>query len=173
MVRPSSCALDTEMLTEVLIGNSAHNAYFNGLIDEVRIYNRALTADEIKVLSQLPGPKPNGNWMKPSGHNGFRQRTLGYPGSIAEYGRQTKWVKGVFGNALNFDGVDEYVTVTGYKGISGSKCANLCGVDQDDFEHRTDRVLGRYASMTGGMWELRVNSPRAIAGADNRRRRGQ
>jgi len=39
------------------IGNTAVNTtlydYFNGLIDEVRIYNRALTAREIQQLYQI------------------------------------------------------------------------------------------------------------------------
>ncbi len=34
---------------KVLIGNlPGYSAYFNGVIDEVKIYNRALSADEIK-----------------------------------------------------------------------------------------------------------------------------
>jgi beta-galactosidase len=38
----------------VCIGENAenNNRYFNGLIDDVRIYNYALSADEIKALNE-------------------------------------------------------------------------------------------------------------------------
>ncbi len=41
-------------------GNSVWGEYFAGLIDEVRVYNRALTAAEIQQDMQTPvsGPPP-------------------------------------------------------------------------------------------------------------------
>ncbi len=45
-----------ELLTsEVYLGKSrfAADAYFNGSLDEVQIYNKALTAEEIRALSEL------------------------------------------------------------------------------------------------------------------------
>jgi len=38
----------TGIYSNDMIGNGGREHYFNGIIDEVRIYNRALTADEIK-----------------------------------------------------------------------------------------------------------------------------
>ena len=48
--------------------NDSGGGYFNGLIDEVRIYNRALSADEVSELYNQYIPKNsqnynNGNWM--------------------------------------------------------------------------------------------------------------
>jgi hypothetical protein len=44
--------VDTSDITKVDIGRSPDgpSKYWNGLIDDVRIYNRALSADEIKRL---------------------------------------------------------------------------------------------------------------------------
>jgi hypothetical protein len=46
--------------SRVLIGENgqAPNRYWNGLIDDVRIYNRALTADQIRVLAWVEPPAP-------------------------------------------------------------------------------------------------------------------
>ena len=38
-----------EFINPVTVGNGLTSWYFNGVIDEVRIYNRALTADEVKM----------------------------------------------------------------------------------------------------------------------------
>ena len=37
-------------------GNSPYGEYFNGLIDEVRVYNRALTPAEIQADMNTPVP---------------------------------------------------------------------------------------------------------------------
>jgi len=48
-------------------GASAHNLYFNGLIDEVRIYDRALSADEVQQLygEDTYWQVDTGNWSTP------------------------------------------------------------------------------------------------------------
>ncbi len=43
-------AINTVALDAVLIGSDIQNRFFNGVIDEVRIYNRALSAAEIAAL---------------------------------------------------------------------------------------------------------------------------
>jgi len=46
-----SRAINTNMGADVRIGQDHSNRYFNGLIDDVRIYSRALTAAEIEALA--------------------------------------------------------------------------------------------------------------------------
>jgi hypothetical protein len=59
----------TSTPTSGLIGadNTGGGSAFDGLIDEVRIYNRALTATEVKLLYQFPGGVGagvvNGEWL--------------------------------------------------------------------------------------------------------------
>jgi len=54
--------------SKVLIGENGQtaNRFWNGLIDDVRLYNRALTADEIEVLAEAepvaPPPPPGPRW---------------------------------------------------------------------------------------------------------------
>ena len=89
---------------------------FNGLIDEVRIYNRALSAGEIQTLYNVGAVKytpPNnlglvGYW---SFNEGTSTVALDYSGNKNKgtlTGGST-WVNGKQGKALNFDGGNDYV----------------------------------------------------------------
>jgi len=73
---------------------------FNGTIDEVRIYNRSLTQEEIQaeMLSSIP----------------ITKTIVSY--SFEESGQNVNdahvWVKGKYSSALEFDGIDDYVNVS-------------------------------------------------------------
>ena len=51
VVGGSPVAINTVALNDVLIGTDIQNRYFDGVIDEVRIYNRALSASELAALA--------------------------------------------------------------------------------------------------------------------------
>ncbi|MDO8650307.1 MAG: LamG domain-containing protein, partial [Candidatus Berkelbacteria bacterium] len=109
-------------------------AVFNGLIDEVRVYNRALTAAEIqqhysfgarRLKLATPDPLPNesalvGYWtfngkdtilnstttdMSGNGNDG----RMGSTASTSADAADPTPIAGVIGQALSFDGVDDYV----------------------------------------------------------------
>jgi hypothetical protein len=72
------------------------------------------------------------NWMVdliPVGYWNFDESTGITAADSSIYGRDgtlvnmddNDWVGGVSGNCLEFDGIDDYVQVTGYKGISGGR----------------------------------------------------
>ncbi|OGI11652.1 hypothetical protein A3K64_00865 [Candidatus Micrarchaeota archaeon RBG_16_36_9] len=82
--------------------SSANQYPFNGTIDEVRIYNRSLSQAEIQadMDSTLPITRPVASWSfeEPSG---------------ATYVKATHiWIKGMYGSALSFDSVNDYVDVS-------------------------------------------------------------
>ncbi len=104
--------------------------FFKGLIDEVRIYNRALSAGEITDLYKigaarmkvntpktLAGPKgglvgnwsfngPDVNWVTGTAYD---RSGSGNNGTITNMSTTTSPVPGISGQALKFDGVNNYV----------------------------------------------------------------
>jgi hypothetical protein len=113
-------------------GNTAWaDEFFAGLIDEVRVYNRALTAAEIAKVMNMgttapptstpppPGPPASGlvaaySFNDGSGTTAADASGNGRSGTI----RGAQFVTGKAGMALRFDGVDDWVTVP--DGVTGS-----------------------------------------------------
>jgi hypothetical protein len=105
--------------------NSANTAYFDGLIDDVRIYDRALSSDEIKRLykigatakigTTLDGPQSGlvGHWTFDGA-----ALALGRAPDSSGNGNEGKLTNGPvraagkIGQGLAFDGVNDYVNIT-------------------------------------------------------------
>jgi hypothetical protein len=98
-------------------GNSKYS--WNGLIDDVRIYNRALSAEEVSKLYR-------GEWVSDTGLVGHWEMDEGYGGQVRDksgngnhgtiYGATwgssaPEWVDDTSGGALEFDGVGDYVNI--------------------------------------------------------------
>ncbi len=92
------------------VGREAYNHFLNGSIDEVRVYNRALSPREVRALyNYAPGPvaywnldeKQGVSVQDVSGNNNSGTLTNG-----------PTWVRGKYGSALSFDGMDDYVGIT-------------------------------------------------------------
>src|SRR3989338_3532519 len=109
--------------------------YFSGLIDEVRVYNRALTPSEVEGLYKSGAarfaPPSNtglvGYWSFDDGA-GFsatdfsgKNNTGVFPGGTAN----PTWVDGKRSKALNFDGGDDYVDVGMVLNLAGDRTISL------------------------------------------------
>jgi hypothetical protein len=127
------------------IGNEAYAtdctsdspAYFSGTIDDVRVYNRALSAAEAKQLYNLGAQKLNtssatltsgsslasglvGHWTFDGKDTSWTSGTTGTTndlsgngntGTLTSMNRSTATTPGKLGQALNFDGASNYVDV--------------------------------------------------------------
>lgn len=101
----------------VTIGSYSTSQYFfNGNIDEVRIYNRALSPAEAQELYNFaPGPvayydfeEGQGTSLKDKSGNNVTA-TLGGDGLGTDI---PLWTSGKFGKALYFDGSNDYVSIS-------------------------------------------------------------
>jgi len=94
---------------------------FNGLIDEVRIYNRALSAGEVERLYKMGQPKWAagtdmtglvGYWRFDEGTGAFVGDHSGQGNNGTWNGTGAHWTDGKYGTAGQFNGSDDYVNVT-------------------------------------------------------------
>jgi len=105
--------------TTLQIGKTGAAAYFSGLVDEVRIYNRVLTAEEVRYHYNHGGPV--GYWKFDEGSGTTTYDSSGNNNTGVIYSASTsciypaagcpQWVQGKYGSALSFDGVEDYVSV--------------------------------------------------------------
>lgn len=83
-------------------------APFNGSIDDVRVYNRALSEGEIQELySQDRGPIAH--WKFDEGEGTIAYDSAGDNDATLVNG--PNWTNGIMGGALSFDGSDDCVTI--------------------------------------------------------------
>ncbi len=86
--------------------------YYTGSIDEVRIYNRALSPKEVRDLYNFaPGPVGYWNFNEKTGTSAndiSGNNNIGTLGGGTEAYRPA-WVSGKIGGGLRFDGVNDYV----------------------------------------------------------------
>ncbi|MBD3345090.1 MAG: T9SS type A sorting domain-containing protein [Chitinivibrionales bacterium] len=90
---------------------------FIGDIDELAIYNCALSATDISNLSYRPDtlsqePRLVAYWSFDEGSGDTVSDAQGHNGFI----NGANWTNGIDGKALNFDGIDDYVEITGNPG---------------------------------------------------------
>ncbi len=100
--------------------------YFSGLMDEVRIYNRALSAGEVKGLYDVgQSDKVNSSASQPQGTGRLDSGLAGYwklddgsgtsatdastNGNTGTLTNGPTWTTGQIGSAVNFDGTNDYV----------------------------------------------------------------
>ncbi len=86
--------------------------YLDGIMDEVRIYNRILNEEEIGILSNW-GPVPIAHWKldEGAGSSAYNSVSSYYTGTLGAGSSAPSWSEGKYGNALKFDGSTDYVDV--------------------------------------------------------------
>ncbi len=98
--------------TDVHIGagiySDAETEYLNGTIDEVKIYSRALSAEEIRA--DYVAVSPVGEWHFDEGTEGLAVDSSGNGNNGTIHGTAS-WTAGKVGTALDFDGETDYVSI--------------------------------------------------------------
>lgn len=103
--------------TSLKIGvHNAINWYFNGKIDDVHLYNHALSPTEVQSLYDwAPGPV---GWWKLDENTGAAANDSSGLGNTGTLTNSPSWTRGKFGSALSFDGSDDYVVAADSTNLS-------------------------------------------------------
>jgi hypothetical protein len=104
--------------------SSAVQEGFSGQIDEVRIYNRALSPSEVKKLYEwAPGPVAHWKFDEMEGTTAYdsvaSSSTAG--GNDGTFSGSPQWTRGKYGGALSFDGNDDYIDIAESADLRPSK----------------------------------------------------
>ena len=95
----------------LLIGESeTYSNQFKGVIDEVKIYNRCLSTEEVWAEYTHPNTGLVGYWKfdEGTGTTAYDSSGNGNDGTLIN---GPTWVDGKLGKALSFDGIDDYVEI--------------------------------------------------------------
>jgi hypothetical protein len=91
------------------IGTRSTGNYVTGGIDEVRVYNRALSDSEVQDLANwAPGPV---GWWKLDDNTGTAANDTSGNGNTGTLTSSPTWVPGKVGSAVKFNGTTDYVLV--------------------------------------------------------------
>ena len=118
--------------TPVYIGGaSGLPQYFNGAIDEVRIYDRALSAEEVRYHYNRGAPVAHWSFDEGQGTTTWDGTENNNDGTLGDGSCQPgtstcpSWVSGKYGSALNFDGSDDYVNMGDQSSLEGMSAITI------------------------------------------------
>jgi hypothetical protein len=121
MLAGSGAAIfDLEGMPLTIGGPHTGENNFNGMVDEVRIYDRALTAAEIAALAATDLV---GHWTMDEGSGTTASDFSGLGNNGLVSGGAT-WTLGIVGGALSLDGINGTVTVPNMRGLGAGNTAH-------------------------------------------------
>ena len=143
-------------------GNHPYGEYFQGLIDEVRVYDRVLTASEVRAEMSTPiassetsrGAGLAGAYAFDKGSGSLAADASGNGNTGAIIGAH--WTsRGRFGGALQFDGDDDKVRIPGSESLDLQRGMTLSawsrpGESQDGWRTILHRQTDAYFLAAGG-----------------------
>lgn len=147
------------------IGYISGLSRWNGLLDDLRIYDRALSANEVSaVVAKNPPSTDLIAYWDFSDIDGYivTDQCNAYEGVIQP---NAAWTSGQIGGALQFDG-DDCVEVEGYKGVLGSKartCSAWINTNDHSLEEGAIVSWGR-PLVGGGQWRMSVRNGKLMIG---------
>ncbi len=127
---------------DMRIGHSrVNNGYFNGVIDDVRLYSRAIADHEVKGLYTAFTSELQAQYNLDEGMGTIAGDSSGN-GNHGRINGGAKWTTGRYGGGLRFDGTNDYVSIPRSDHDEVSVCAWFKKNGND--KARNDAVFGGY-----------------------------
>ncbi len=132
-------------------------SFFQGIVDEVLIYDRALRQSEIEGLASLAN-QTLGYWALDEGR-GQRasDSSQNYLDCFMSNMAENAWVDGKKGTALLFDGIDDALVVPEFKGVTQTCSRTSSAWVKTDTAGGTIMAWGK-TGIPGGKWVFCTNA---------------
>ncbi|MBN1169343.1 hypothetical protein JXA63_05665 [Candidatus Woesebacteria bacterium] len=146
--------------------------YFDGDMDEVRVYNRALSPSEVeKLYSWAPGPVAYWKFDEGSGtgSNAVKDSSgNSNHGTMQSSMTESNWIAGKYGKALDFDGSDDYIdspygenidpTTAPHTFMMWVKWDGVVGLNKIFFSSGMDTDDRMYLGIINYSWDMGIQS---------------
>jgi hypothetical protein len=140
--------------TQTLLGRDTNggNSNFKGLIDDLRIYNRALSSSDVNELYSLQSSAINleSGLVAHYEFEGNAEDSSGNGNDGSEYGLPS-YVTGIKGSAIELDGIDDYVEIQdNNNSLDLTNIKSACAWFNASYQNSTDSnaILSKYKSDT-------------------------
>jgi hypothetical protein len=131
--------------------------YFQGYIKDVRVYNYPISIDQIH---ELTGRNPAAYWKLDETQGLVAHDSVGDKDGALINMHGSSWYQGDGQKALSFDGIDDHVQITEFKGIHGTQSRTCAAWIKTITPGR--QLLSWGTASPGGKWVLRVNETGAF-----------
>ena len=173
----------SDSVRNIILGNNSSlgvDRTFDGSLDETRVYNRVLSADEVKNLYNMGENKINapemskntnglvGHWSFDGQETAWTSATAGTTndlsgnsntGTLTNMSRSASPALGKLGQALKFDGVDDYVSIAdsdSLRDLPNTALTFSAWVKVDDTANQY-HVFSKYTGTTTNGWAFLVD----------------
>lgn len=130
---------------------------WDGAIDDVRIYDRSISIEEIRVLADAA----LAHWKldSTSGTDAVDSSLNGHHGILEFYSSTPWWVDGTVDGALSFNHLNyDSVSVSSLYGITGTQSRTCAGWIKTSYANSDNLILSWGYAATGQKWMFRVGS---------------
>ncbi|MCF8368502.1 MAG: LamG domain-containing protein, partial [Bacteroidales bacterium] len=157
---PHSGTISTASSLINIGGPLGTSRYFDGLVDEVRIWNIARTEDQLRtsIYLELQGNESGliayYNFNESSGLTAFDGTTNAYNGTLTNMsGNEWQTSSAIFGpkNCIEFDGIDDYVSLGSSADLRPVSAITLeCWLNADNWNPSTNHQVFAGNTQSGG-----------------------
>jgi hypothetical protein len=149
-----SSLIDTSADENVKLGVHVSNPlYYQGFMRDVRLYNYALTMDQIRNVMGLPEEALVAHWKLDEGQGMTAFDPVGGHHGVLMNMAESNWDSNQ--QSLFFDGIDDYIDIPDFQGITGSQPRTCCAWIKT--QTPANQILTWGTVATGAKWVIRLN----------------
>jgi hypothetical protein len=147
---------------QLYVGRVGAN-YFDGTLDEVRLYNRSLSPAEVQSLYHW-APGPVGYWPMDEGTGTtttYDKSGNSNNGTLNGTMTADDWIPGKFGTALEFDGTDDNIQISDNSILdmgAGASFSIQGWFKHDAISTNPDYILTKSQAGTNGGYQIYMNA---------------